>query len=138
LTNASHNLHNNEPDDFSSVEAMLLAAGDFIEVDPYLRPSVIEEATASVACQRAWRRGGLLATAILCVAIPLAIVVPLWMAEPEAPRDLTQIAEPVLNVNSGDVELTAARLEPNDRIWGMVRVFQRLRTDRNRVFGPKR
>ena len=138
MTNASHNLHNHGPDDFSSVEAMLLAAGDFIEVDPYLRPAVIEETAAALTCQRAWRRGGLLATVILCVAIPLAIVVPSWVAEPTVARDLSQVDEPVLNVNSGDVELTAANLEPHDRIWGMVRVFRRLRTDRSRVFGGKR
>lgn len=117
---------------------MLLAAGDYIEVDPYLRPAVIEEAAATVACQRAWHRGGVLATLIVCIAIPIVLIGRTWVAEPAPARDLTQIDRPVLDVNSADIELTAARLEPHDSIWGMVRVFQRLQSDRHRVFGAKR
>ena len=105
-----------------SVEEMIAAAGDFLQVDPFLRPDVVEQATAVATCNKAWRRGGIITVAVLCVIVPLALV---------TPADSTQnlaIAE------SSSSSSANGSIKQSDNAWGMLGFFQRLQAERLRIF----
>lgn len=129
------------PEPTPTVEEMILAAGNFIEVDPFLRPDVVEEATAVVACHRAWRHGAILAVCLLCLTVPLALVVPAALSgDPAEPRDLTKLggSVSVLHATGADLHRTAPSIDRADSAWGLVKLFQQLQAERTRAFRGER
>ena len=105
----------------ASIEDMIRSAGDFVEVDRYLRPAVIEQTHAASVCRRAWRRGGILATVILFVTIPLGVAATNF-SQRVAEKDLSRIEDLKTNLNRSDWS------------WGMVQIFQRVQSERVRTF----
>lgn len=105
----------------ASIEDMVRSAGDFVEVDRWLRPAVIEQTHAANVCRRAWRRGGILATVILFATIPLGVAASNF-SQQVAAKDLSRIEDMKTNLNHSDWS------------WGMVQVFQRVQSDRVRTF----
>lgn len=108
------NLH-----DEASIEEMIRSAGQIVEVDRCLRPAVLEQSHAAAVCRRAWQRGGILATVIVLVTIPLAIAASNF-SERVAAEDLSRIEEMTTSANKAD--------------WSMVQIFQRVQSDRVRSF----
>lgn len=106
---------NNSP---QSIEEMVRAAGDFVEVDRYLRPAVMEQTRAAQKCRTAWRRGGIAATVILFLAIPLGIMA-------------TNFSEQVTEQDLSRIESLDTNLNQSNWSWGMVH-FQKKKTERAR------
>ena len=129
--------HEHSPQDSAaSIEALILQAGNFLEVDPFLRPEVVEQAQAVATCHTAWRRGAVVAVLLLGLTVPMALMIPNALSKRDAPaRDLTKADPPIplLQATSADFEQTANSIENADASWGFVRLFQQLQVERTRA-----